>query len=71
MFRIQVHKLTFAAAKKLAETGLGPDIVVGICIDEGVYMILVQLAVLMAGAALVPVDMNQPRKYSHLVIFGN
>jgi non-ribosomal peptide synthetase component F len=44
------------------DKGLGPDIVVGISIDEGVYMILVQLAVLMAGAAFVPVDLNQPRR---------
>ena len=43
--------------------GLSPDNVVGICIEEGLSMVLAQLAVLMAGAAFVSIDLSLPQRY--------
>ena len=59
---LQVRSLSTAAAKLLVGRGIEPEHVVGICIDEGVRMILVQLAVLIAGAAFVPIDLHQPHR---------
>lgn len=58
----EVCHLTLGAAEKLRDLGVVPESVVGTTIDEGLKMVLVQLAVLMAGAAFVPLDLSLPQR---------
>jgi amino acid adenylation domain-containing protein len=47
--------------QRLQALGVGPDVLVGICIDRSVDMIVGILAVLKAGGAYVPLDPAYPR----------
>jgi amino acid adenylation domain-containing protein/thioester reductase-like protein len=62
------HSLTYAElnrranqlARDLRKAGVGPDAVVGICLDRGIEMIVALLATLKAGGAYLPLDPNYP-----------
>ncbi|MFE5583112.1 amino acid adenylation domain-containing protein [Kitasatospora sp. NPDC056531] len=47
-------------ADLLRETGVGPEVTVGICADRDVRLLVAVLGVLKAGGAYVPVDPNDP-----------
>src|SRR6185503_7845236 len=47
-------------ARYLRELGVGPDELVGICVERGVGMLVGLLGVLKAGAAYVPLDPGYP-----------
>ncbi|QXH69762.1 non-ribosomal peptide synthetase [Pseudomonas asgharzadehiana] len=48
-------------AHALREQGVGPDALVGICVERSVEMVVGLLAVLKAGGAYVPLDPEYPR----------
>lgn len=62
------HSLTYAElngranqlARHLRDKGIGPDRVVGICIDRSLDLMVGVLGILKAGGAYVPLDPNQP-----------
>jgi amino acid adenylation domain-containing protein len=47
-------------AWRLRELGVGPDVLVGICLPRGVDMVVAVLAVLKAGGGYVPLDPSYP-----------
>ena len=47
-------------ARALRTRGIGPDVVVGICIERGLNMVIGLLATMKAGGAYLPVDPNYP-----------
>jgi amino acid adenylation domain-containing protein len=49
-------------ARRLAAHGVGPDTVVGLCLDDGMAFIVAALAVLEAGGAYLPLDPDHPRE---------
>ena len=49
-------------AHKLKGMGVGPDVLVGLCVDRSTEMIVGLLAILKAGGAYVPVDPAYPSK---------
>ncbi len=49
-------------AHRLIEHGVGPDVLVGICMERSVEMVVSLLAVLKAGGAYVPLDPEYPRE---------
>jgi len=51
-----------ALAWHLKELGVGPETLVGLCIDRSVEMVVGILGILKAGAAYVPLDLNYPRQ---------
>ena len=49
-------------ARHLQRMGIGPDQVVGICVDRSVAMVIGVLGILKAGGAYVPLDPNYPAR---------
>jgi amino acid adenylation domain-containing protein len=49
-------------AHYLQETGVGPDVLVGVCLYRSVEMLVALLAVLKAGGAYVPLDPDYPKE---------
>ncbi|WP_406122405.1 amino acid adenylation domain-containing protein [Streptomyces canus] len=49
-------------ARVLRGRGVGPDVLVGVCLERGVDMVVALLAVLKAGAAYVPLDPEYPEE---------
>ncbi|MFC7518964.1 amino acid adenylation domain-containing protein, partial [Herbaspirillum sp. GCM10030257] len=49
-------------ARFLREQGVGPDTLVGLCLERGIDMIVSLVAVLKAGGAYVPLDARYPAK---------
>jgi amino acid adenylation domain-containing protein/FkbM family methyltransferase len=49
-------------ARFLREQGVGPDTLVGLCLERGIDMIVSLIAVLKAGGAYVPLDPGYPAK---------
>jgi amino acid adenylation domain-containing protein len=49
-------------ARRLERLGVGPDVLVGLCIDRSLDLMVGLLAVLKAGGAYVPLDAGQPRQ---------
>jgi len=45
---------------RLHDLGIGPDVLVGICLPRGIDMVVAVLAVLKAGGAYVPLDPDYP-----------
>jgi amino acid adenylation domain-containing protein len=48
-------------ARALQERGLGPDMLVGLCVGRSVDMVAALLAILKAGGAYVPLDPTHPK----------
>ena len=49
-------------AHRLIQTGVGPDLLVGVAMERSVEMVVALLAVLKAGGAYVPLDPEYPRE---------
>src|ERR1051326_8563019 len=49
-------------AHRLRGLGVGPDVLVGICVERSTEMMVGLLAILKAGGAYVPLDANYPRE---------
>ncbi|MDR9878604.1 amino acid adenylation domain-containing protein [Pseudomonas allii] len=49
-------------AHALHEQGVGPDVLVGICVERSIEMVVGLLAILKAGGAYVPLDPEYPRE---------
>src|SRR6266545_42045 len=49
-------------AQRLRTLGVGPDVLVGLCIDRSIEMVIAVLAILKAGGAYVPIDPTYPSK---------
>ena len=49
-------------ARRLREFGVGPDGLVGVCIERSVEMVVGLLAIMKAGGAYVPLDPNYPKE---------
>ena len=55
-------------AWELRDRGVGPDDLVGVCLDRSVEMVVAVLAVLKAGGAYVPVDPGYPpHRIEHMI----
>ena len=48
-------------AHHLRRLGVGPEVIVGVCVDRSLEMIASVLAVLKAGGAFLPLDPSYPR----------
>ena len=48
-------------ARRLIESGVGPEVLVGVCLDRSFDLVVALLAVLKAGGAYVPLDPAYPR----------
>ncbi len=57
-------------ARQLIQSGVGPDVPVGICVERSLEMLVGVLAVLKAGGACVPLDPAYPKERLRLVL-GN
>ncbi|WP_245222956.1 amino acid adenylation domain-containing protein, partial [Pseudomonas gingeri] len=60
---LSYHELNGRAnqlAHKLRESGVGPDVLVGLAVDRGLEMMVGLLAILKAGGAYVPLDPDYP-----------
>lgn len=55
-------------ARHLRSLGIGPDVLVGICVERSVEMIVGLLGILKAGGAYVPLDPNYPQGRLALMI---
>ena len=49
-------------AHALGEQGVGPDVLVGVCVERSVEMVIGLLAILKAGGAYVPLDPEYPQE---------
>ena len=47
-------------ARRLRSLGVGPNVLVGLCVDRSIEMIVGLLAILKAGGAYVPIDSDYP-----------
>jgi len=55
-------------ARHLRATGVGPDQLVGICVERGIDMVVGILGVLKAGGAYVPLDPDHPTERQRYVL---
>lgn len=55
-------------ARHLQTLGVGPDVLVGICIERSLEMIVALLAILKAGGAYVPLDTAYPQQRLSLML---
>jgi amino acid adenylation domain-containing protein len=66
--RCQHREMTYAGldkranqlARRLRSHGVGPDRLVGICVERGIDMVVGMLGILKAGGAYVPLDLRYP-----------
>jgi len=49
-------------ARRLRELGVGPDVLVGICVERSIEMMVGLLGILKAGGAYVPLDPAYPKE---------
>ncbi|MEH2267248.1 MAG: amino acid adenylation domain-containing protein [Nostoc sp.] len=69
--QITYHDLNARAnqlARHLQTLGVGPDILVGICVERSLEMIVAILAILKAGGAYVPLDTAYPQQRLSLML---
>ena len=70
------HSLTYAElnnranqlAHRLKAMGVGPDVLVGLCVERSVEMIVAMLGILKAGGAYVPLDPAYPAEWLAFVL---
>jgi amino acid adenylation domain-containing protein len=55
-------------ANLLAERGVGPESLIGICLERSVELMVAMLGILKAGGAYVPLDPGQPARRLSLII---
>jgi len=55
-------------ARHLRGLGVGPDVLVGVCVERSTEMLVTALAVLKAGGAYVPMDPSYPKERLALMI---
>lgn len=55
-------------ASHLREQGVGPDVLVSICLPKSAEQILCILAILKAGGAFVPLDPDNPAEKNNLIV---
>ncbi|WP_197471727.1 non-ribosomal peptide synthetase, partial [Methylomonas koyamae] len=55
-------------AHYLIERGVGPDVLVGICLERSLEMVVGLLGILKAGGAYVPLDPNYPAERRKLIL---
>ncbi|UZP34631.1 hypothetical protein NXS19_002447 [Fusarium pseudograminearum] len=56
----QLDDLSFQLALHLIETGIGPEVIVGVCMSKSKWAVVAMLAVLRAGGVVVPLGTRQP-----------
>ncbi|KJZ75318.1 hypothetical protein HIM_05244 [Hirsutella minnesotensis 3608] len=57
----ELNALSTNLAHKLAQLGVGPEVMVPYAFEKSVYAVVATLAVLKAGGAFVPLDVSHPR----------
>jgi len=70
------HELTYrelnARSNKLAhylsQFGVGPEVLVGVCLERSIEMVIALLGILKAGGAYVPIDPAYPRERQEFMI---
>jgi len=70
------EQITYACLKQrvdqltalLQQHQIGPESVVGICLDRSILMLVSLLAIFQAGAAYVPLEPDHPRERLHLLL---
>jgi amino acid adenylation domain-containing protein len=64
----QLNEKSNELAWQLLEDGVGPDEIVGICVERSVEMVVGLLAILKAGGAYLPLDPNYPaERLAHML----
>ena len=58
----QLNNRTNQLAHYLQKLGVGPDVLVGLCLDRSIEMIVGLLAILKAGGAYLPLDPSYPKE---------
>lgn len=56
----QLDELSLRLALHLIETGIGPEVMVGVCMSKSKWAVVAMLAVLRAGGVVVPLGTRQP-----------
>ncbi|KAK9688093.1 hypothetical protein K7432_014522 [Basidiobolus ranarum] len=64
----ELNKKANRLAHHLIKHGVGPDVVVPLCMDKSIAMIVAMLAVLKAGGAYVPLDPKNPVERNLFII---
>src|SRR5216683_2638398 len=58
----ELNRRANALAYTLQASGVGPDVLVGVCMERSLEMVIALLAILKAGGAYVPLDPTYPRE---------
>jgi non-ribosomal peptide synthetase component F len=58
-------------AHYLIRLGVGPDVLVGVCIERSINMLVALLAILKAGGAYVPLDPSYPKQRLGYILQGS
>ena len=64
----ELDRRATALATELRQRGVGPDVLVGVCMERSVELVVALLAVLKAGGAYVPLDPGYPRERLQFMI---
>src|ERR1700683_5342492 len=56
----ELNRRSNQLARYIQKLGVGPDVLVGICLERSVNMMVALLAILKAGGAYVPLDPEYP-----------
>jgi len=64
----RLNTLANRLASQLIERGVGPDTVVGLCVERSIEMIIGVLGILKAGGAYLPLDLSLPAQRLNLMV---
>jgi amino acid adenylation domain-containing protein len=64
----ELNRRANRVAHQLQAAGIGPDTLVGVCMERSLEMVIALLAVLKAGGAYVPLEPNYPRERLDYII---
>ena len=64
----QLNEKANQLAHYLRKRGIGPDTLVGVCLDRSLEMVIASVAILKAGAAYVPLDPSYPQERLNFMI---